>query len=100
MLSETGVVCMITCTDGTTYNIYSCVKGKLVEVNDRLVNNISLVTEKVGVDKYMSRSMLSPETCSHLFYEYCVHKNLIRFLAEVYEKTLLLQLYYHRFDDL
>ena len=88
MLSETGVVCMITCTDGTTYNIYSCVKGKLVEVNDRLVNNISLLTEKVGVVKYMSRSMLSPQTFSHLLYEYCVHKNLIRFLVEVYEKNI------------
>lgn len=49
MLSETGVVCMITCTDDTTHSVYSCIKGKLVEVNDRLIENVSLLTSKVSL---------------------------------------------------
>jgi len=42
------VVCLVTCTDGSVYTIYSCVKGRLVEVNTRLLDNPSLLVSKVG----------------------------------------------------
>ena len=48
MMSETGVLCLVTCSDDSVYPIYSCVKGKLVEVNRRLLDNPSLIVSKVS----------------------------------------------------
>jgi len=47
MMSEQGVLCVVQCTDGTEYPMYSCIKGKLVEVNERLASHPQLLIEKV-----------------------------------------------------
>jgi glycine cleavage system H lipoate-binding protein len=44
----------ITCSDNTSYFVYSCISGKLVELNDTLLTNPHLVSEKVefSCEKY------------------------------------------------
>ncbi|GLV36441.1 uncharacterized protein CBL_08932 [Carabus blaptoides fortunei] len=37
-LMPTSVVCQIECADGTNYKIRSCVKGKLIEMNQKLID--------------------------------------------------------------
>lgn len=46
-MSETGVICHVTCSDGTEYPLHACVKGKLIEVNERLLKNPQLLVDKV-----------------------------------------------------
>lgn len=37
-LMPTSVVCQIECADGTKYKVRSCVKGKLIEMNQKLID--------------------------------------------------------------
>ncbi|KAI8515380.1 ddb1 and cul4 associated factor 7 [Branchiostoma belcheri] len=46
-LQESSPLCRVTCTDDTEFTLYSCIKGKLVEVNENLINSPQLLTEKV-----------------------------------------------------
>lgn len=46
LLSPTTILFHINCTDGSKYPVYSCVSGKLVEVNERLKDNPNLIVEK------------------------------------------------------
>ncbi|XP_067930266.1 protein Abitram-like [Watersipora subatra] len=54
VLSEVGVVCIVTCSDGSVYSVYSCIKGKLVEVNSALIDNPLLLTAKTWTDGYVA----------------------------------------------
>lgn len=42
-LQPTSTLAVITCEDGSTHKIVSCVTGKLVEVNERLLKNPELI---------------------------------------------------------
>lgn len=42
-LQPTSTLAIITCDDGTQHKIISCITGKLVEVNDRLLTNPKLI---------------------------------------------------------
>lgn len=42
-LQNTTTLAEITCEDGSTYRIYSALQGKLVEVNERIVENPKLI---------------------------------------------------------
>ncbi|XP_067027676.1 protein Abitram-like isoform X1 [Acropora muricata] len=41
-----SIICEVTSSSGNIYSLYSCVKGKLVEVNEELVCNSNLLLEK------------------------------------------------------
>ncbi|KAK6626351.1 hypothetical protein RUM43_006662 [Polyplax serrata] len=45
-LMPDSVLCYIICTDGTKYSVFACVKGKLLEINQMLLKNPNLMTEK------------------------------------------------------
>lgn len=45
-LSPESILCYIECEDTTVYPVYSCIKGKLVEINENLVENPNLLVEK------------------------------------------------------
>lgn len=47
-------VCSISCTDFSSYTVYSCIRGHLVEINNRLLERPSLVTEKPDSDGYIA----------------------------------------------
>lgn len=47
-------VCIITCSDGSKYNILAGVQGKLVEVNERLVTQPQLVSEHPDAEGYLA----------------------------------------------
>jgi len=49
-----SAICEATCTSGTKYTLYSCVKGKLVEVNKELVSNPNLLLEKPETEGYLA----------------------------------------------
>ncbi|KAK3869873.1 hypothetical protein Pcinc_024852 [Petrolisthes cinctipes] len=54
MIGPQSPVCIITCGDDTRYSIMAGVHGKLVEVNERLLTNPSLVTERPDAEGYLA----------------------------------------------
>ncbi|CAH1239069.1 FAM206A [Branchiostoma lanceolatum] len=53
-LQESSPLCRVTCTDNTEFTIYSCIKGKLVEVNENLINSPQLLIEKPSSEGYIA----------------------------------------------
>ncbi|XP_070566846.1 protein Abitram-like isoform X2 [Ptychodera flava] len=53
-VNETSPLCIITCDDNAEFTIYSCVNGKLVEVNENLLSRPQLLTEKPSTDGYIA----------------------------------------------
>lgn len=49
-----SVICEVTSSSGNIYSLYSCVKGKLVEVNEELVCNSNLLLEKPETEGYLA----------------------------------------------
>ncbi|KAG7461400.1 hypothetical protein JOB18_007672 [Solea senegalensis] len=47
-LTDFAPLCRISCTDETEYTIYSCIRGRLLEVNERILETPSLLLEKVN----------------------------------------------------
>ena len=45
-LDEKSILCFIECESGETYTIQSCVKGRLVTINQKVVENPQLILEK------------------------------------------------------
>nr|XP_014345524.1 PREDICTED: protein Simiate isoform X3 [Latimeria chalumnae] len=46
-LTELAPLCRITCTNGEEYTIFSCIRGRLLEVNEDILQNPGLLQEKV-----------------------------------------------------
>lgn len=44
-LDERSILCYIECKDGETYSVRSCVKGKLIGINQQVVENPRLIVE-------------------------------------------------------
>lgn len=53
-VSPESILCTIICTDDTTFPIKSCIKGKIIEINKRLVEEPHLLTEKPFTDGYIA----------------------------------------------
>ncbi|XP_044730044.1 protein Abitram [Chrysoperla carnea] len=53
-LEPNSILCKIECEDGSVYNIYSCIKGKLVEINDNLSTDSSLLLTKPKSDGFIA----------------------------------------------
>ena len=45
-LDEKAILCFIECESGETYTIRSCVKGRLVTINQKIVENPQLILDK------------------------------------------------------
>lgn len=54
MLDSRSLLCFVTCTDGSTYTLRSCIKGGLIEANDQLVDHPELLTQKSSTDGYIA----------------------------------------------
>ncbi|GFY44724.1 protein Abitram [Trichonephila inaurata madagascariensis] len=63
-LSEKSVLCTVKCNNDCEYTIYSCIVGKLVEVNERLVENPKLLKENPWSEGYIG-IILPPFNSSH-----------------------------------
>ncbi|XP_044028380.1 protein Abitram isoform X3 [Siniperca chuatsi] len=48
-LTDFAPLCRITCTDETEYTIYSCIRGRLLEVNESILETPTLLLEKCFV---------------------------------------------------
>uniref|UniRef100_H0ZE56 Protein Abitram n=1 Tax=Taeniopygia guttata TaxID=59729 RepID=H0ZE56_TAEGU len=46
-LTELAPLCRISSSDGEEYTIYSCIRGRLIEVNENILSNPALLQEKV-----------------------------------------------------
>ncbi|XP_066479146.1 protein Abitram [Tiliqua scincoides] len=53
-LTELAPLCRISCSDGEEYTIYSCIRGRLIEVNENILNNPSLLQEKPSTEGYIA----------------------------------------------
>ncbi|KAJ7386362.1 hypothetical protein OS493_008483 [Desmophyllum pertusum] len=53
-LQPDSLLCEVTCSSGTKYSLYSCVRGKLVEVNEELVSKPHLMLEKPETEGYLA----------------------------------------------
>ncbi|KAB0802890.1 hypothetical protein PPYR_05076 [Photinus pyralis] len=78
-LMENSILCYIECEDGDVYPVYSCVQGKLLEINENLISNpnllvtnpvdkgyIALVLPMLNVYESMKNSMLDADEYSKL----------------------------------
>ncbi|KAM8767735.1 protein Abitram [Acanthopagrus latus] len=53
-LTDFAPLCRITCTDETEYTIYSCIRGRLLEVNENILETPNLLLEKPSTDGYIA----------------------------------------------
>ncbi|CAJ1080517.1 protein Abitram [Xyrichtys novacula] len=53
-LTDYAPLCRITCTDETEYTIYSCIRGRLLEVNESILETPSLLLEKPSTEGYIA----------------------------------------------
>ncbi|XP_041102370.1 protein Abitram-like [Polyodon spathula] len=53
-LTELAPLCRITCTDGEEYTVFSCIRGRLLEVNEDILTNPSLLQEKPSTEGYIA----------------------------------------------
>lgn len=53
-VDENSILCIVECEDNTVYNIMAGVKGKLVEVNEYLMNDPQLLLTKAETDGYIA----------------------------------------------
>ncbi|XP_071961731.1 protein Abitram-like [Antedon mediterranea] len=53
-LNPTSALCCVTCDDDSNYTMYSCIRGKLAEVNEKLLKTPNLLKEKYDKDGYIA----------------------------------------------
>lgn len=53
-LTDFAPLCRITCTDDTEYTIISCIRGRLLEVNEIILETPSLLLEKPSTEGYIA----------------------------------------------
>lgn len=53
-LTDFAPLCRITCTDATEYTIYSCIRGRLLEVNEDILQKPRLLLEKPSTEGYIA----------------------------------------------
>ncbi|KAG7245003.1 hypothetical protein INR49_023569, partial [Caranx melampygus] len=53
-LTDFAPLCRITCTDDTEYTIYSCIRGRLLEVNENILERPALLLEKPFTEGYIA----------------------------------------------
>ncbi|NWY07027.1 F206A protein, partial [Nothoprocta ornata] len=53
-LTEFAPLCRISSSDGEEYTIYSCIRGRLIEVNENILNNPALLQEKPSTEGYIA----------------------------------------------
>ncbi|KAI4817364.1 protein Abitram [Pseudochaenichthys georgianus] len=53
-VTDFAPLCRITCTDETEYTIYSCIRGRLLEVNESILKTPSLLLKKPFTDGYIA----------------------------------------------
>lgn len=61
ILQMDSTLALVTCEDGSVYKVRGCVQGKLVEVNQRVVNDLDLLQQEG--DGYVAVVMPKPEQC-------------------------------------
>ncbi|XP_046780707.1 protein Abitram isoform X1 [Gallus gallus] len=53
-LTELAPLCRIASSDGEEYTIYSCIRGRLIEVNENILSNPALLQEKPSTEGYIA----------------------------------------------
>ncbi|XP_025831214.1 protein Simiate [Agrilus planipennis] len=53
-LNPNSILCYIHCSDGSSYPVYSCIKGKLLEINKNIFKNPQLIIEKPRSQGYIA----------------------------------------------
>ncbi|CAN9503993.1 unnamed protein product [Ophioblennius macclurei] len=53
-LTDFAPLCRITCTDDTEFTIYSCIRGRLLEVNENILETPNLLLEKPSTEGYIA----------------------------------------------
>ncbi|XP_030644392.1 protein Abitram [Chanos chanos] len=53
-LTEFAPLCRITCTDDVEYTVFSCIRGRLLEVNEAILKRPSLLLEKPSTEGYIA----------------------------------------------
>ncbi|KAM6899358.1 protein Abitram [Xenentodon cancila] len=53
-LTDFAPLCRITCSDETEYTVYSCIRGRLLEVNENILETPNLLLEKPSTEGYIA----------------------------------------------
>ncbi|KAG8235970.1 hypothetical protein J437_LFUL017906 [Ladona fulva] len=54
LLTTNSALCLVECSDGSKYTLYSSIQGKLVEINDKLIEKPSLLVERPLSEGYIA----------------------------------------------
>ncbi|XP_059479835.1 protein Abitram [Neocloeon triangulifer] len=54
VLQPSSTICFIECSDGTSYAICSCLNGKLVEINEKIIDEPDLVISRPLSEGYLA----------------------------------------------
>ena len=68
-VDESTVLCEITCDDNSSYSICSCLRGRLIEVNTRLLEEPGLLNSKVYLKFNNLVNSLEQMDLSHCFFQ-------------------------------
>lgn len=61
-VDDQSVLCLVECSDKSVYRILAGVKGKLIEMNDYLIENPKLLADKPETDGYIAVILLKLNT--------------------------------------
>ncbi|NXL87912.1 F206A protein, partial [Alectura lathami] len=53
-LTELAPLCRISSADGEEYTVYSCIRGRLIEVNENILSNPAILQEKPSTEGYIA----------------------------------------------
>ncbi|NXE81584.1 F206A protein, partial [Cochlearius cochlearius] len=53
-LTELAPLCRISSSDGEEYTVYSCIRGRLIEVNENILSNPAILQEKPSTEGYIA----------------------------------------------
>ncbi|KAJ7991782.1 hypothetical protein DPEC_G00287440 [Dallia pectoralis] len=62
-LTELAPLCRITCTDEVEYTIYSCIRGRLLEVNESILERPELLLQQPLTEGYIAVILPKIEEC-------------------------------------
>ncbi|ETE68922.1 hypothetical protein L345_05276, partial [Ophiophagus hannah] len=88
-LTELAPLCRILCSDGEEYTIYSCIRGKLIEVNENILENPSLLQEKPSTEGYIAVVLPKFEESKKVTQGLLTREEYEEFLSKRFNSTAL-----------
>jgi hypothetical protein len=64
-LQPQSPICQVFCTDGSSYKVLACIKGSIIEINKRLLEQPQLLSSKARTDGFIGIIMPKPKEAAN-----------------------------------